>query len=76
MAALQCVPVEAVWDPVTKLQPGVRCVDLNAFFFGTSVPNIVADFVLLVLPVPQVLRLNISNTQKGFVLFFFMLGGL
>lgn len=76
VAALQCVPVQAIWDPVAKMEPGVRCVNLNAFFFGTSVPNIVADLVLVLLPTPQVLQLKITTTQKVFVIFFFLLGGL
>ncbi|CAI6077579.1 unnamed protein product [Clonostachys chloroleuca] len=75
VAILQCVPIEAAWDPVVKAKPGVKCVDLNGFFFGTSVPNIVADLVLVLLPVQQVWQLNITVTQKVFIIFFFLLGG-
>ncbi|KAM6505392.1 hypothetical protein FSOLCH5_014612 [Fusarium solani] len=76
VAILQCVPVEAAWDPVAKAKPGVKCVNLNGFFFGTSVPNIIADLVLVLLPIQQVLQLNINMTQKIFIIFFFLLGGL
>ncbi|KAJ4265375.1 hypothetical protein NW762_004663 [Fusarium torreyae] len=70
-----CVPVQANWDPVAKTQPGVKCVDLNGFFFGTSIPNILADLVLVVLPIPQVVQLKITIAQKVFVIMFFVLGG-
>ncbi|KAF5715820.1 integral membrane protein [Fusarium globosum] len=76
VAVLQCVPVQANWDPIAKQQPGVKCVDLNGFFFGTSIPNITADLVLVVLPIPQVLQLKITLAQKCFVILFFVLGGL
>ncbi|EWZ27892.1 hypothetical protein FOZG_18405 [Fusarium oxysporum Fo47] len=75
VSALQCVPVHANWDPIAKQRPDVKCVDLNGFFFGTSIPNIVADLVLVVLPIPQVLQLKITLTQKCFVILFFILGG-
>ncbi|KAF5964750.1 integral membrane protein [Fusarium coicis] len=75
VAALQCVPVQANWDPIAKQQPNVKCVDLNGFFFGTSIPNIVADLVLVLLPIPQVLQLKITLAQKCFVILFFLLGG-
>ncbi|RBA14908.1 hypothetical protein FPRO05_13124 [Fusarium proliferatum] len=75
VSALQCVPVQANWDPIAKQQPGVKCVDLNGFFFGTSIPNIMADLFLVVLPIPQVIKLKITTAQKVFVILFFILGG-
>ena len=76
VAVLQCVPVQANWDPVAKMQPDVKCVNLNGLFFGTSIPNILADLILVLLPIPQVLLLKITRTQKAFLVFFFFLGGL
>ncbi|RYP52961.1 hypothetical protein DL768_001955 [Monosporascus sp. mg162] len=75
VAILQCVPVQAIWDPAAQAQPGVKCIDLNGFFFGTSIPNILADFVLVLLPIRQVLHLNITVTQKALVIYIFLLGG-
>jgi hypothetical protein len=76
VAVLQCVPVEAIWNPVAKEKPGVKCINLNGFFFGTSIPNIIADLILVLLPIPEVLKLNINMAQKIFIIFFFLLGGL
>ncbi|KAM5344384.1 hypothetical protein ACJ41O_012921 [Fusarium nematophilum] len=75
VALLQCVPIQATWDPAARMKPGVKCVDSHKFFLGTALPNIVGDLVLVLLPVPQVLRLKITTTQKAFIIFFFLLGG-
>ncbi|KAI0127865.1 hypothetical protein BJ170DRAFT_694612 [Xylariales sp. AK1849] len=70
---LQCIPVQAIWDPA--FADGAHCADLNAFFFGTAIPNILADIFLILLPIPQVLELKITKAQKLFVIFVFLLGG-
>ncbi|KAH7020688.1 hypothetical protein B0J12DRAFT_610769 [Macrophomina phaseolina] len=73
VVALQCVPVAAIWTP--SLASTAKCVELRPFFFGTSIPNILTDFFLLVLPIPYVWRLRITILQKLFVLGFLLLGG-
>ncbi|KAL0939750.1 uncharacterized protein CTRU02_206360 [Colletotrichum truncatum] len=73
VTAFQCIPVASLWDP--ELQATARCVELGPFFFGTSIPNILADLFLLILPMPYVWQLKIRSTQKGFVIGFFLLGG-
>ncbi|KAF2021846.1 hypothetical protein BU24DRAFT_457773 [Aaosphaeria arxii CBS 175.79] len=73
VTALQCVPVASLWTPA--LRSSAKCVRLAPFFFGTSIPNIVADLFLLALPMPYVWRLKISLTQRVFVMGFFLLGG-
>ncbi|KAF4418457.1 hypothetical protein F53441_14478 [Fusarium austroafricanum] len=74
-AIFQCIPIQAIWDPVAQAQPGVRCINLSSFFFGTSIPNIITDLVLVLLPIPQVLTLKITITQKICVIILFLLGG-
>lgn len=74
VTAFQCVPVASLWTPA--LRGSAKCVELGPFFFGTSIPNILADLFLLALPMPYVLVLKISWTQKVFVMGFFLLGGL
>jgi hypothetical protein len=74
VTAFQCIPVASLWTPALK--SSAKCVELAPFFFGTSIPNILADLFLLVLPAPYVWGLKISLTQKIFVMGFFLLGGL
>lgn len=54
-----------------------RCfVDDYAFFVGIAVPNIVTDALILAMPVPQLLRLQRTTSQKIALIGIFMLGGL
>ena len=68
----QCVPVEATWDPNIS---GV-CVDQKAWFLGQAIPNIVTDFLILLVPLPFLLRLKIGKAQKVGLLIVFLLGYL
>lgn len=57
---LICIPLHAFWDH----SPGARCVDTNSLFRWTSFANIVTDVVMLVLPVPTILKLYSSVSVK------------
>ena len=68
----QCIPVEHFWHPKT---PG-RCVNLDGFFIGSAVPNIVTDFIIVFLPMPLVWRLQLKREQKIALTGVFALAGL
>ncbi|KAH7339242.1 hypothetical protein BKA66DRAFT_581799 [Pyrenochaeta sp. MPI-SDFR-AT-0127] len=70
---LQCLPIASIWVPA--LRPSAKCIDLAPFFFATSIPNIVADLLLLVLPMPYIWRLKITFAQKLCVTGLLLLGG-
>ncbi|KAJ6014791.1 hypothetical protein N7540_009382 [Penicillium herquei] len=44
-----CRPFAASWDPTI---PGAKCLSLRACYTYGSVPNIVTDVVMLLLPMP------------------------
>ncbi|CRG83763.1 hypothetical protein PISL3812_01119 [Talaromyces islandicus] len=58
--SLICIPLHAFWDH----SPGATCVDTNSLFRWTSFANIVTDMVMLVLPVPTIIKLNSSVSVK------------
>ncbi|KAH9204281.1 hypothetical protein DL95DRAFT_255163, partial [Leptodontidium sp. 2 PMI_412] len=72
VTAFQCVPVAAIFD--ASLRPDANCVELQAFFFGVSIPNILSDLFLIILPIPSIWRLKIPSNQRGYVAGFFLLG--
>ncbi|KAF2450126.1 hypothetical protein P171DRAFT_426596 [Karstenula rhodostoma CBS 690.94] len=73
LSILACIPPKAIWD---KTIEDAKCgVDMGRFLWGISIPNIISDVVLLLLPVPYVLRLNMSYSQKRLILGTFFLGG-
>ena len=69
---LQCVPIRAYWDPIIK----GRCEKKYPFFLGVAIPNIALDFVLLILPLHPLWRLNMKRSHKMALVVVFVLGYL
>lgn len=72
VALLACIPIQSAWDSSI---PG-RCVSMEAASVGSSVTDILTDFILLVLPVPMVWNLQISFRRKIGVVGVFIAGYL
>lgn len=51
------------------------CVNLQRFFVGTNVPNIVLDFLILIAPLHSIWRLRLPNKRKIIVSGNFDAGG-
>ena len=68
-----CKPFEANYNPAL---PGAKCIDKDKFFNWTSVPNIVTDLVLLILPLPIVWNLHNTRRIKVGLTFTFFVGSL
>ena len=72
-AVLQCIPVSAAWN---QHLPRSHCFNYRAWLIATNVPNIIIDFGILLLPMPQVWRLKLSTWRKISVSGVFLLGVL
>ncbi|KAI3331709.1 hypothetical protein HD806DRAFT_478092 [Xylariaceae sp. AK1471] len=68
-----CRPFSARWDPA--LFP-THCIDAPRFWQGASIPNVVTDVVMLVLPIPVVWHLHIDKKQKLALTGIFLLGSV
>ena len=60
-AILQCSPVPYAWD---KTIDGGKCINDLAFARFMAIPNVVDGFVMLVMPIPLVWRLDLEIQQK------------
>lgn len=69
-----CVPVTYFWDK--SLKKGGRCIDQYAFTHSLTSLNIITDVVVLVLPIPCMLKLQMRPARKFALLGIFLLGGL
>lgn len=69
---LQCVPLDKGWDPTVK----GTCLDLGLAFTVTGAVNIFTDVLILSLPLPSLLKLNMQTSGKIQVICMFLLGGL
>ncbi|KAI1370590.1 hypothetical protein F4677DRAFT_465074 [Hypoxylon crocopeplum] len=72
LTLLQCIPTRGFWNKTVE----ASCdVDSQKFLFAISIPNILIDVTLLTLPIPYVIRLNVSKSQKRAIVSMFLLGG-
>ncbi|KAH9889602.1 hypothetical protein F4778DRAFT_383664 [Xylariomycetidae sp. FL2044] len=65
-----CVPIERFWDRSVE----GRCVDGKVVTEVNNIGNIITDFIVLVLPLPVLLRLNLRPAQKWALVGVFSLG--
>ncbi|KAK3935773.1 integral membrane [Diplogelasinospora grovesii] len=69
----QCMPVQKAWDPY--MEDGT-CLEKEKFFLGNAIPNIITDILILGLPTFEVVRLQVTRSQKVAITGIFLLGGL
>ncbi|KAJ5588538.1 hypothetical protein N7537_011216 [Penicillium hordei] len=68
---LQCRPIALNWNK----QLSGTCINPKPFFFGNAISNLIIDAVILALPIPMVLQLQLRLSQKLSILGIFLLGG-
>ena len=72
VAWFQCQPISKAWD---HLVPGT-CIDQLAWARYISVPNIITDAAMLVLPLPIIWNIQKSLAQRVGLMIIFVLGSL
>ena len=72
VSLLQCIPLNAVWDAGVK----GRCIDFLAWSRWMSVPNIMSDLALIILPLYVVWRLKKSRSERLGLSVVFLSGSL
>lgn len=68
-----CSPVEKSWD--VMITTG-SCINRPALYVTTAVLGIATDVILLGLPVPMVLKLQMPALQKAGLILMFAVGSL
>lgn len=69
-----CKPLSYYWMQFTGVQG--KCIDVNKFFLALGIINMLADVVVLILPIPQILKLQMSGRKKAAVCGIMLLGSL
>lgn len=72
VCSFQCRPLQLIWDQTVD----GTCINASLFFILGSAPNVITDFVILVLPLPAVWRLQTTTMQKISLTGIFLLGSL
>ena len=70
----QCVPVQSIWRGWRGDFGAYACLDVNRMTLVLAAQQIVQDLLILALPVPLLLRLNVSARKKLSIFFMFGLG--
>ncbi|KAH8674248.1 hypothetical protein BX600DRAFT_509433 [Xylariales sp. PMI_506] len=68
--AFQCIPISAQWDSSVT---NARCLNLDVAFTLAAVINIVSDLVLMILPIPELRKLQVSRKKKWGVALMFII---
>ncbi|KAI4656049.1 hypothetical protein J4E93_000765 [Alternaria ventricosa] len=66
-----CLPVRAAWD-ITITQK--TCIETRDIYLGGSVPNVILDFFIVIMPIPHVWRLHAPLAQRIVLAGMFALG--
>ncbi|KAK2015235.1 hypothetical protein LZ32DRAFT_636537 [Colletotrichum eremochloae] len=72
LLVFQCRPIESNWDRYIEGQ----CFNVTAIAYVGAVCSILADVLLVILPIPEVLKLQLSGKNKTALFFLFALGSL
>ncbi|TAQ83654.1 hypothetical protein B7494_g8028 [Chlorociboria aeruginascens] len=67
----QCIPLKGFWDHNAE---ATCAVDAYKFFYGNSIPNILTDCAILILPIQSVQALKMNWVQKLSLYSIFTLG--
>ncbi|KAI1091696.1 hypothetical protein F5B19DRAFT_251599 [Rostrohypoxylon terebratum] len=70
--SFQCIPIEYNWD--TSI-PGGHCINIGQLALVTSILNVLTDVAILILPLPLVWKLNVSQHRRWGLVLLFGLGG-
>ena len=68
----QCRDIERVWNPVVK----AKCIDTSKLWIVIASMNVLTDFLLLCLPLPQLWRLQMRRGTKLQLIGIFSIGSL
>lgn len=70
--AFPCRPLAAAWDP----RRPASCIDRPAAYKATAIMGLLADFWLIFIPIPMVIRLRMPWQQKAGLVAMFGVGVL
>ncbi|KAI4595387.1 hypothetical protein KJ359_007062 [Pestalotiopsis sp. 9143b] len=66
-----CSPISAQWDLTITSS---KCISLGVVYISGSTPNVIADWLILMIPIPYVWRLHAPLAQRLVLAGMFMLG--
>ena len=72
----QCTPVAGAFDPAIVMSFSKQCINLQAMYYGTLGTAVFLDTIILVLPVREIWKLQLSTRRKYEISALLSVGGL
>ena len=73
LTIFQCHPITFFWDTDTKTG---SCLNVTTLAFANSGMSIAQDVLIVVLPIPVVVKLNLETRKKIGISIMFAFGGM
>ncbi|KAH6696784.1 CFEM domain-containing protein [Plectosphaerella plurivora] len=70
----QCVPVRYIWERIKGNFGPHSCLDINKLAYTAAAFSITEDVIILLLPLPSLIRLNVNLRTKIGIILMFSLG--
>ncbi|WPH01686.1 Hypothetical protein R9X50_00453800 [Acrodontium crateriforme] len=71
-SAFICVPIYKLWT-LDRVVNGT-CINLDKFYYGIQIPNLVTDVLIIILPIREMTGLHLSRRVKLGATAMFLLG--
>ncbi|KAI1815144.1 hypothetical protein GGS20DRAFT_545146 [Poronia punctata] len=69
---LDCIPIELNWHAYAGVSG--KCLNIEHIFWVVNITDIITDVFILMIPGPQIIKLQMSTTRKVQILCIFGLG--
>ncbi|TEA11261.1 Satratoxin biosynthesis SC1 cluster protein 4 [Colletotrichum sidae] len=67
LVMFQCLPIQSIWDRTVE----GHCLSLSGIGFGGAALSIFEDLVLFIMPIPELLKLQLGPKKKLALVFMF-----
>ncbi|KAM0428185.1 hypothetical protein ACHAPT_007086 [Fusarium lateritium] len=70
LVIFQCIPIDSIWNRNLE----AKCLNLTAIGYAGGVFSIVEDIAIFIMPIPELLKLQLGARKKAALLFMFSIG--
>jgi hypothetical protein len=71
-----CRPISAVWTSWDGTRNPDYCINQNTFYLVAAALNIGLDVAIVLIPIPELIKLNLSSRKKAFLSAIFGVGAM
>lgn len=72
LVTFQCLPIVAIWN--RRIEG--RCLDYAALGYGGAAVSIFEDLILFIIPIPELMKLQLCRKKKLALVFMFSVASL